>query len=130
MKRYGYLVGYLIPFAFLGLCADMVYGWDWAWLLLGAAAILLGSCVGGDGLWLGGNGLSLGVSALCVQVFGFWQYNHYFKPLGATGFVVLFYGVTMLLTWLIRKKEWLILGLLLAGGGAVILALYSLQAGL
>ena len=118
-------LAFLIPFGFLGLWADWAYHWAWAWVLLGAGAVLLGSCAGRT--WVAGNGVSFGVSVLCVELFGLRQYNDYFKPLGAIGVAALFYGVTMVIAWLVRKKEWLILGLLLGTIGAAVGLLYSLQ---
>ena len=127
MKGKGFELAFLIPFGFLGLWADLVYGWGWSWILLGAAAVLLGSCVGRDRAWMLGNGVSFGISALCVVLSGFEQYSYYFKPLGAMGFAALFYGVTMVLGFLVRRKEWLVLGLLLGGVGALVACMYGLQ---
>ena len=72
----------------------------------------------------------LGLSVLCVELFGLAEYNYYFKPLGAVGFAALFYGVTMVLAWLVREKQWLVLGLLLGGVGALVGTMYWLMAGL
>lgn len=126
MKEKWLGLAFLVPFGFLGLWADWAYGWAWAWVLLGAGAVLLGSCVGRIWVWVAGNAVSFGVSALCVALSGLEQYGYYFKPLGAMGFTALFYGVTMLLAWLVREKQWLVLGLLLGGVGAVLGLLYSL----
>lgn len=130
MKEKWLMFGFLIPFGFLCLWADWAYNWAWGWIVLGIAAVLLGSCVKQSRFWVAGNAASLGISVLCIQLFGLGQYNYYFKPLGATGFALLFYGVTMLVSWLIRKKEWLILGLLLGGVGLLVGAMYWLMAGL
>lgn len=129
MKENWHGILFLIPFGFLCLYADLEYNWAWAWLLLGAWAVLLGSCVKQSWVWIVGNAVSFGVSALCVQVFDLGQYDYYFKPLGAMGFAAAFYGVTVLLAWLIRKKEWLVLGLLLGGAGLLIGSMYWLLAG-
>lgn len=127
MKEKWMGLAFLVPFGFLGLWADWAYGWGWAWVLLGAMAVFAGSCVGRTWAWLAGNGLSFGISVLCVELLGLAEYNYYFKPLGAVGFAAVFYGVTLVLAWLVRKKQWLILGLVLGGVGAMVGTMYWLQ---
>lgn len=130
MKEKWLGLAFLVPFGFLCLWADWAYNWAWTWVVLGAGAVLLGSCVGRGCIWLAGNGVSFGLSVLCVELFGLAEYNYYFKPLGAVGFAALFYGVTMVLAWLVREKQWLVLGLLLGGVGALVGTMYWLMAGL
>ena len=119
-------LAFFVPFGFLCLWADWAYNWGWTWVLLCAVVVLLGS-FGQTWAWVAGNGLSLGVSVLCVELFGLRQYDYYFKPFGAIGLAALFYAVTMVIAWLVRKKEWLVLGLLLGTVGLLVGILYSLQ---
>lgn len=118
MKNLPVLLAYCIPWAFLMLYGDVVYGWAWQYLLMTVCmAVLAWLGVKSGGILLTGNAFSLAVSLLCVQHFGFAERNHYFKPFGAFGWTILLALLSALVQWLVWKKQWLLLGLLAAAAG-------------
>ncbi len=119
VKKYFSLLPFCVPWAFLALYADAVYGWAWHYLvILVCMAVLAWRTVRTDGLLLTGNAVSLAVSLLCVCLMGFAEQSSYFKPFGAYGWAVVLGLFSALVQWLVWKRQWLILGLLtvLLGG--------------
>lgn len=125
------LLAYAIPWVFLELYGNAVYGWTWHYLLIIACmAVLAWFGVQTEGILLTGNAISLTVSLLCVQLVGFAKQNAYFKPFGAFGWTIALALFSALVQWLVWKKQWLILGLLAATVGMFLGCAYWLQASL
>ena len=120
-------LAYGIPWAFLALYADAVYGWGWHYLLIFICmAVIAWIGMKSAKMFLLGNLLSLGSSLLCTYWLGFVE-SSYFKPFGAFGWVVLLSAASALVQWLVRKREWLVLGLFTAVAGMLIGGAYWLQ---
>lgn len=129
-KNFRVLLAYAIPWAFLMLYGDAVYGWAWHYLLVIACmAVLAWLGIRTDGMLLTGNALSLSTSLLCVYLFGFAQQDHYFRPFGAFGWTVILALASALIQWLVWKKQWLLLGLLAAVAGLIVGLAFWSQAG-
>lgn len=130
MKKNGIpiLLLYTIPWAFLALYGDAVYGWAWQYVLIFICmAVLAWRGVKTGGILLTGNVLSLGISLLFVHMLGFSGMNDYFKPFGAFGWAAVLTGASWLVQWLAIKRQWLVLGLLTAVVGAFLAGAYWLQ---
>ena len=123
------LLGYCVPLAYLALYADAASGAVWGYGLLMVGAVVLGwlcAKVEGAPFWWG-NALSAAVSLLCTWLVFGGRMDHYFKPFSAIGWAVGLSAVSLGIQWLVMKRQWLILGLVSGGVGAMLLAMYSLQ---
>ena len=120
-----------IPWAFLALYGDAVYGWGWPYLLMFVCmAVPALLCRDQGKVILAGSLLSFGVSLLLMYLFGFTGQNAYFKPFGALGWITALSLSSGLVQWLVWKREWLVLGLLTAVVGAFLGAAFWLQFGM
>ena len=119
------LLLYCVPLAFLTLYIDEV--WGYALLIAGAFACgWLAQKTDGALFWWG-NLLSAAVSAACAwAVFGK-EMDDYFKPFGALGWLAALSVVSLGIQWLVKKKEWLVLGLASGAVSLMLLVMYSLQ---
>lgn len=122
--------GYCVPYAFMALYADAVYGAFWGYVVFLGAAVLYGWLWGKTedaAIGYGGNALSAGISLLCTwAVFGRGA-DAFFKPFGAIGWAACLSVPSFLVQWLIRKREWLVLALGAGATALVLLGMYSLQ---
>lgn len=83
MRRWRLLAVYCIPYAYLAIWSDAVYGSILLYAVMVAAFFLLcRAAVKAHNLLvvLSGNLLSLGVSSLCLTAFGLQDAVGYFKP--------------------------------------------------
>lgn len=122
--------GYCVPCVFMALYADAGYGAVWGYVLLFAAAALLGWLWGNTedaAIGYVGNALSAGISLLCMWVVFGREADAFFKPFGALGWTVCLTVPSFLVQWLVRKKEWLVLALGAGATALVLLGMYSLQ---
>ena len=129
MKKKLLWLGYCVPYAFLALYGDAVFGSVWGYVLLLGAAVVYSRLVretSGRLFWWG-NALSAVVSILCTWLVCGSRMNYYFKPFGAAGWVMVLSAVSLVIQWLVRKKEWLVLGLVSGAVGLMLLSMYSLQ---
>ena len=123
------LLGCCVPFAFFALYMDEAFGSAFGYILFLSATVLWGwlrQNTEGAMFWWG-NALSAAVSLLCAWVVYGDRMNHYFKPFSAVGWVAALSAVSLGIQWLVRKREWLVLGLVSGGVGAVLMLMYSLQ---
>ena len=103
------LLLYCVPYVFLGMLGDYVYGTMWLYLL-GAAVMLLLSCycrkTNGFAMVLSGNLLSLGTSWLCTYLVATEKWNYYFKAFPASIRTVQFslvFTALQLIPWWYKK---------------------------
>ena len=122
------LLGYCVPFAFLALYMDEAFGSVWGYALLFGAAVLYGwLCGRAEAAFLWGNALSAVVSAVCTWMVYGNRMDGYFKPFGALGWAVMLCAASMVIQWLVKKRQWLVLGLASGAAGLLLTMMYSLQ---
>ena len=128
-KRNLLLLGYCVPYAFLALYGDEAFGSVLGYVLLIAGAVILGWLCGkveGAPFWWG-NALTAAISLLCTWVVYGNRMNHYFKPFSAVGLAAVLSAVSLGIQWLVKKRQWLVLGLASGAVGLMLLVMYSLQ---
>ena len=105
------LVGYCIPFSFLGMYGDATFGsmWLYALTIIGYG-FLCWFCIRYCSLTtlILGNVLSCGVSVVCVELFQTEKWAWYFKPFTAMNMVIVISVaafIIQLVIWLVTKNR-------------------------
>ena len=100
------LLPYCIPWIFLTLYGDYTWGIAWQYgLILAILAVGAGILKDSGRTLVLGNLLTLGVSLVMVQLSGFDELNHYFKPFTAYGWVMVLTAVSAVMQMLVWKKQ-------------------------
>lgn len=112
MKRWILLAGYCIPYVYLAIWNDAVYGSILLYVVMAAAFLLLcRAAIKAHSLpvVLSGNLLSLVVSSLCLAVFGLHGVDVYFKPFTPWSLLLVISVVAtsgqVLYCWRVLKKH-------------------------
>ena len=100
------LLPYGIPWIFLTLYGDHTWGIAWQYgLVLAILAVGAGILKDSGRNLVLGNLLTLGVSLVMVQLAGFDELNHYFKPFTAYGWVMVLTAASAVMQMLVWKKQ-------------------------
>ena len=105
------LIGYCIPFSFLGMYGDVMHGTMHLYIgMILGFALLCWACIKTHtvSVLLIGNVLSWGSSTLCLHLLQTLEWKRYFKPYTTSHLLILISAIAFILqiiVWILIKSE-------------------------